>query len=130
MLDANIYNGLTLAYIGDAYFELIVREQALQAKLTKVNSIHNYVTARVNSKAQANYINQLIANNLLTDLELSIYNRGRNAHVNSVRKIDLKTYHEATGFEALIGYLYLTKNFLRIEEICNVVLKGETTNGS
>ena len=65
----------------------------------------------------------LLNENLLSDEEINYYKRGRNSHVNSNRKnIDIKTYLDATGFEALIGYLYLDNQIERLEEIINIVI--------
>ena len=79
-MKANLYNGLTLAYIGDAIFEIYIREKALEKGLTKVKEIHKYVTKLVNSEAQAHYIKYLNENNLLSVEEHDIYLRGRNSH--------------------------------------------------
>ena len=74
-------------------------------------------------EAQAKIIKNFISNNVLTEQEISIYKRGRNSHVNSNRKnIDLANYLDATGFEALIGYLYLSGKIDRLEEIINLTL--------
>lgn len=123
-MNANLYNGLTLAYIGDAIFEIYIRKQALAAGLTKVKEIHKFVTKRVNSEAQAKYIKYLLTNDLLTEEEKDIYLRGRNAHVKSNRKnVDIIIYHEATGFEALVGYLNLIDNNQRLEEMFDIIFR-------
>ena len=123
-MNANLYNGLTLAYIGDAIFEIYIRKEALAAGLTKVKEIHKFVTKRVNSEAQAKYIKYLLDNNFLTEEEKDIYLRGRNAHVKSNRKnVDLMIYHEATGFEALAGYLNLIGDDSRLYEIFEKVFR-------
>ena len=122
-MDANLYNGLSLAYIGDAVFELYVRKHALATGVTKVNNLHKKVVEYTRGEAQAKIIKEFISNNVLTEEEISIYKRGRNSHVNSNRKnIDLANYLDATGFEALIGYLYLKGNIERLEELINLVL--------
>ena len=102
-MDANLYNGLTLAYIGDAVFEIYVRKYALSLGLTKVNNLHKKVIEFTKGESQAKAIKKLINDGVLTDEEISIYKRGRNSHVNSNRKnIDLANYLDGTGFEALI----------------------------
>ena len=122
-MDANLYNGLSLAYIGDAVFELYVRKHALATGVTKVNNLHKKVVEYTRGEAQAKIIKEFISNNVLTEEEISIYKRGRNSHVNSNRKnIDLANYLDATGFEALIGYLYLKGNVERLEELINLIL--------
>ena len=122
-MDANLYNGLSLAYIGDAVFEIYVRKHVLSTGVTKVNNLHKKVVEYTRGEAQAKTIKEFINNNVLTDEEISIYKRGRNSHVNSNRKnIDLANYLDATGFEALIGYLYLSGKTERLEEIINLTL--------
>lgn len=124
MVNVKLYNGMTLAYIGDAYYELLIRNLALEKGLTKVKDIHKFVTTYVNSYAQEKYIFYLINNDLLTEEETEIYKKGRNSAVKSHRKVDLQTYHNATGFEALIGYLYLNKALERIDYLLNAILGG------
>ncbi len=119
-MQAELYNGLTLAYLGDVIFELLIREDALIKGVTKVKDLHTYVTSKVNSNAQAKYIDYLLANNLLTEKEQQIYLKGRNSKIHTVHK-DLATYHKATGFEALLGYLYLVKDLERLKEIVNFI---------
>ena len=122
-MDANLYNGLSLAYIGDAVFEIYVRKHALAMGVTKVNNLHKRVVEYTCGEAQAKTIREFINNNVLTEEEIAIYKRGRNSHVNSNRKnIDLANYLDATGFEALIGYLYLSEKTERLEELINLTL--------
>ena len=122
-MDANLYNGLTLAYIGDAIYEVYVRKYALSLGLTKVNNLHKKVIEFTKGEAQAKAIKELIASGVLTEEEIAIYKRGRNSHINSNRKnIDLANYLDATGFEALIGYLYLSEKIERLEELINLTL--------
>ena len=122
-MDANLYNGLSLAYIGDAVFEIYVRKHVLAMGITKVNNLHKRVVEYTSGEAQAKTIKEFLNNNVLTEEEISIYKRGRNSHVNSNRKnIDLANYLDATGFEALIGYLYLSEKIERLEELINLTL--------
>ena len=129
-MQANLLNGLSLAYIGDAVFELKIREYIISLGFTKVNDIHNRVIKFTSGQAQAKFIHYFLENNILTENELVIFKRGRNSHVNTSRKnLDLKDYLDATGFEALIGYLYLNQEFIRLDELINViinVMKGES----
>lgn len=121
-MDASLYNGLCLAYIGDAVFELYVRQYALNSSITKVNLLHKKVIEFTSGEAQAHALHKLLECNYLTEQEISYFKRGRNAHVHSSRKnIDLATYLDATGFESLIGYLYLNKEIDRLEQIINFV---------
>ena len=122
-MDYNQLNGLSLAYLGDAVFELHIREYLLNKGFSKVKVLNKKCVEFTSGKNQANFIYWLINDNILNDEELAIYKRGRNSHIGSVRKnIDVETYLSATGFEAVIGYLYL-KNKERLEEIINLIIK-------
>ena len=123
-MDVQLYNGLSLAYIGDAVYELFIREYFLKQGLTKVNRLHQQVTAYTSGSSQAGAIHFLLEKNLLTEEEIMYFKRGRNAHVHTTRKnIDLQTYLDATGFEALIGFLYLSGNQTRIKELLTILLE-------
>ena len=118
-----MYNGLCLAYIGDSIYEIYIRKYILSLGITKVKDLHKRVTEFTCGEAQANAMYYLLNENILSESEISYYKRGRNSHVNSNRKnIDIKTYLDATGFEALIGYLYLDNQIERLEEIVNIVI--------
>lgn len=120
-MEANLMNGLSLAYIGDAIYELKIREKVIATGLTKVDSLHKQVIKFTSGEAQAYAIHYYLDNNLLSEEEISIFKRGRNAHVNSKRKnLSLDDYLEATGFESLMGYLYLKHSDLRLSELIEV----------
>lgn len=122
-MQASMYNGLSLAYIGDSVFEMHIREYVLSLGVTKVKDLHKKVVEYTCGEAQAQAVRYLINNNLLMENEIIYYKRGRNSHVNSSRKnIDLATYLDATGFEALIGFLYLDKQIERLNEIIKIVI--------
>ena len=123
-LKSNEYNGLTLAYIGDAVFELYIRNFIISEGKTKVKNIHKSVTNYTSGVSQAKFIHYFINNNLLDEYEMSLYKRGRNSHISTTRRnIDMSTYLEATGFEALIGGLYLDNKTKRLEEIISMIEK-------
>ena len=123
-MDVRTLNGLTLAYIGDSVYETYVRRHMVNLGHTKVNSLHKQVIKYTSGGAQANIIHQLINDGILTEEEITIYKRGRNSSVNTSRKnISLREYLDATGFEALIGFLYLSGNIVRLEEIISIILK-------
>lgn len=129
-MDYNQLNGLSLAYLGDAVFELIIREYLLNKGYSKVNTLNKKCVEFTSGKAQADFIYFLINGKILNNDELSIYKRGRNSHIGSVRKnIDVETYLAATGFEALIGFLYL-RDKDRLNEIIKLIIerKEENTN--
>ncbi len=129
-MDYNQLNGLSLAYLGDAVYELRIREYLLNKGYTKVNTLNKKCVEFTSGKKQADFIYFLINDKILNDNELQIYKRGRNSHIGSVRKnIDIETYLSATGFEALIGYLYLSdKN--RLDEIMDLIIKRKEENSN
>ena len=115
---AELYNGLSLAYLGDTVYETYIREMILEDGLTKVNDLHKKAIKYTSGVGQAYIITKLLENKVLTLEEEKYYKRGRNSHVKKVRKnVARQTYLRATGFEALIGYLYLSKQFERLNYI-------------
>ncbi len=100
-------NGLALAYIGDAYYELKIRDYVINLGYRHVNLLHNIVVKYTSGKAQSFIIEQMIDNNFISEEEIKLYKRGRNNSSSGRKNIDAKTYNQATGFEALIGYMYL-----------------------
>lgn len=116
------HNGQTLAYIGDAYYELKIREALLETGITKANKLHQAVTVYTSAKGQVEALKQI--EHLLTEEELRIIKRGRNAEGSRKPKnIELQHYKLATGFEALIGYLYLCGKLERIHYFLKEILK-------
>ena len=117
-------NALVLAYLGDSVFEVYIRKYLIVQNVGKVNNLQKEAIKFVSAKGQCNLINKLIENNYLTEEELNIFYRARNHKTNSHPKnTDIITYKYATGFEAIIGYLYLNNNIKRIEEIINFCLE-------
>jgi ribonuclease-3 family protein len=113
--DIDILSPLQLAYIGDAVYELLVRTYLLNKRLP-VNKLHNVAIKYVKAKAQAEIVHLL--ENILTDEEQRIVKKGRNAKSNTMPKnATVIDYKYATGFEALIGYLYLKGKDARIQEL-------------
>lgn len=102
-------NGLTLAYLGDAYYELSIRRYLIEQKMTKVNDLHKQAIKFTSGVAQAKIMTYFITQDFLTEDEMTLYKRGRNSSGPGRKNIDAKTYHDATGFESLIGGLYLDK---------------------
>ena len=114
--DANLLSPLVLAYIGDAFYEVIVRSIVVLKGNKQVNKLHKESASMVNAGKQAKIINAIKPS--LTEQELSIYKRERNANVNSMAKNStLSEYRNATGFEALMGYLYLNNEKERAVEL-------------
>ncbi len=118
MRDYRQLNGLALAYVGDAIYEVYVRDYLIQSGLTRPNQLHKTATHYVSAKAQAKLIQQMNEQALLTEEEQDIFRRGRNSKsYTSAKNADIITYRISTGFEALIGYLHLTGQKERLEEL-------------
>lgn len=119
----NIYeqlNGVTLAYLGDAVYEVYIRKYLLSKGITKVNALQKNATNYVSAKAQAALIMIMEEQDFLTEDELAVYKRGRNARVNTKAKnTSIVTYHMSTGFEAIFGYLSLMEQNDRLDELAN-----------
>lgn len=111
-------NGLTLAYIGDAVYELHIRHYLIKQGNVRPNELHQAAVKFVSGKSQAQIIYYLLDKNYFTEKEHRMIRRGRNAKTNSVPKnIRVQDYRHSTGFEALIGYHYLYDNKQRLDEI-------------
>ena len=119
-MDINTINIVTLAYLGDAVYEIYIRETLIKKGLAKVEDLQKSAITYVSAKGQANILTNLLDNNILTEEEIEIVKRGRNYKRSTHPKhTDIITYKLSTGFEALIGYLYLSNNKERLEEILN-----------
>lgn len=120
-----LYNGLSLAYVGDAIYEVYVRELILNDGLTKVNKLHKEAIKFTSGDGQAYAVTKMLDNDFLTEDELVYFKRGRNSHVKKVRKnISRQTYLRGTGFESLVGYLYLSKQTDRLKEVFDYASKA------
>ena len=107
--DINItdYSPLTLAYIGDGIYEIVIRTVIVDEANRQVNKIHKAASNLVKAGTQAKMIHYIMDD--LTDEELTIYKRGRNAKaVTRAKNASMSEYRTAPGFEALMGWLYLT----------------------
>ncbi len=124
--DAKMFSPLALAYIGDSVYEVYVRSKVLEGGNTPVNKLHKTSTGYVSARAQSKIIHALESQ--LSSEELAVYKRGRNAHSNtSAKNADIVDYRHATGFEALIGYLFISGDFERLNEIIELsfgIVKG------
>ena len=121
-MDINSLNVITLAYIGDAVFEIYIREKMLNKNIVRVEQLQKEVTKYVSAKGQAKALNELMDKDVLTDVELDIVKRGRNYKRGThPHHTDIITYKYATGLEALIGYLYLKKDIDRLKEILDEI---------
>ncbi len=106
---------LVLAYVGDAYFTLYVRTTLLAYEQNKVRVLHTLDSKIVSATMQAVAYKSL--ENQLTEQEMSIVKRGRNAKSTVPKSATVAEYRNSTGFEALLGYLYLGKNYERLSEL-------------
>ena len=105
---------LTLAFIGDCVYDLFVREEIVCQANRPVKELNKLKVERVRCEAQAELFKRI--ENSLTEEEMDIFRRGRNAHIAHAHK-RTQEYHYATGFEALLGYLYLSEKTDRIREL-------------
>lgn len=122
--DMKTYSPLTLAYIGDAIYELVVRTVLVERGNTQVKKLHQRASRLVKASAQSAMIETLKP--YLTEEEMSVFKRGRNAKATTMAKnATMSDYRRATGFEALMGYLYLKEDFSRILELVRAGLEKE-----
>ena len=111
--DLRSYSPLTLAYIGDGVYELVIRTILVKKGNCPVNRLHKKASSLVKAGAQSAIME--VIEEKLTPEELSVYRRGRNAHSPTMAKhATMADYRRATGFEALMGYLYLKEDYTRM----------------
>ena len=114
--DWKLYSPLTLAYLGDAVYEMVIRTICVNRTKMQTHKLHRKVTGYVSAKAQAKMMDALIGE--LTEEEESIYRRGRNSKpYTKAKNASMEEYLKATGFEALVGYLYLQKEYERMNAL-------------
>ena len=119
----NEISALSLAYIGDAIYELYVRSYIMRDVNMPVAKLHRASTRFVSATSQAKIFH--LIKDKLSEEELSVYKRGRNAHPHtSAKNASVIDYRVATGLEALLGYLYATKNTTRLEEIISLCIEA------
>lgn len=118
--DTENLSPLTLAFVGDTVFDLFVREKLVCEANRPVNALHSNATRLVKASAQSKAVDRVIG--ILTEKELTIYKRGRNAHTNHrAKNASEGDYHRATGLEALFGYLYLKGEIERLRELFAII---------
>lgn len=121
---AELFSPLVLAYMGDAVFEVFVREMLVRKANVQVNKLHKRASSIVKAEAQARMIAAI--KDELTEKEKSIYKRGRNAKSHTTAKnASVSDYRKATGFEALMGYLYLNGEHKRMTELMEKAVRTE-----
>ena len=114
-VDVNQLNPLVLAYIGDAYFHLFVRGRILSYEQCKVQVLHQFSAQIVSAVWQARAYQGI--EERLTEREKAVFRRGRNAKSHAPRSASVAEYHASTGFEALLGTLYLEEDYDRLYEL-------------
>lgn len=120
--DVDMLSPLVWAYVGDAVYELYIRTHLINNSNAKPHKLHVESIKYVKAKAQADILKKL--QDILTDEEKDIVRRGRNTENHHVAKnANVADYAQSTAFEALIGYLYLSKNDDRLKEILDVSVK-------
>lgn len=121
-LDTRAVASLSLAYIGDAVYDLEVREYLIKKGINKVQLLHKQATKFVSAAAQAEILFSLIEH--LDEQELAVVKRGRNAKSNnSSKNASSDQYRYSTAFESLIGYLYLNKQQARLQWLIDSSIK-------
>ena len=112
---------LTLAFVGDGVYDLLVREYLVRKANRSVGELNKIKVSLVNCKSQAQFAKILMPE--LTEKELAVYKRGRNSDAVPPKNTDVAVYKRATGLETLFGYLYLSGKTERIEELFELMVK-------
>lgn len=122
-VDVNQYSPLTLAYIGDSIFDLIIKTLVVEEGNRQVHKLHERTSHFVNACAQSRMMRVL--QEKLSEEEHAVYKRGRNAKsVSPAKNQSVTDYRRATGFEALMGYLYFKKDWNRMIELVKIGLES------
>ncbi len=132
-MQVNLMNSTMLAFVGDSYYDLKVREQLCKKGINKPHRLHQLAVKYVSAHAQAKTLTYLIEHGDLTEKELDVVRKGRNTKSKSVPKnTDVLTYTHSTAFEALIGHLYLSDDQARLDEVVAksiIYMDGVINNG-
>lgn len=120
-VNADTYSPLTLAYIGDSVYDLIIKSLVINEGNKQVNKLHKETSTLVQASAQSQMMRKI--QEILTEEEHSVYRRGRNAKsVSPAKNQTLTDYRRATGFEALMGWLYLKNDWKRMIDLIKIGL--------
>lgn len=123
-MNVNEINAAVLAYIGDAIYEVEIRNYLINNKINNVKKKKKKATSYVSATAQAKILEELLEKEIFSEDELYTINRARNYKPNSKPKhADIKTYKKATALEALFGMLYIEQKQERIKEIMKEILR-------
>ena len=121
-IDLQTVSMQTLAFIGDAVYNVYIRSYLAAQNNRKTGLLHRDSIKYVSAKGQSSTIDKIM--DILSEEEIDVYKRGRNTSIHSVSKnVDVIEYKKSTGFEALIGYLELSNNHSRVDEIMNYILE-------
>ena len=121
-VDIKEYSPLTLAYIGDSIYDLIIKSLVVNEGNRQVQKLHKETSMRVQASAQSKMMRAIQEH--LTEEEHAVFKRGRNAKsVSPAKNQSITDYRRATGFEALMGYLYLKKEWKRMLELVKIGLE-------
>ena len=121
-MDTRNINVITLAYMGDAVYEVYIRKSLIDKNIALVDDLQKVAINYVSAKSQSKILNLLIDKDVLTLEEMDVVKRGRNyKRASHPKNTDIITYKKSTGFECLVGYLYLSKNINRLDEIMNII---------
>ena len=125
--DPNLLSPLALAFVGDAVYDLFVREKLVCQANRSANKLHRSAVGSVSASAQAKACEIILP--LLSEKEEAIFKRGRNAHTNHLPKNENpRDYHYATAMETLFGYLYLSGELERLRELFAVINEENDKN--
>jgi len=118
------YSLITLAFVGDAVYSLYVRHKLVEEKDDKGNTLNKKASSIVCASAQEQFVDRILP--YLNEDELNVYQRARNTHKSSrAKNATIKSYNKATGLEAVLGYLYLSGEIDRMNELLKL---GEESN--
>ena len=120
-------NPLVLAFVGDSVQQLMVRTKLASTSTAKAGELHKLQSEQIKASAQAKYMDEIMS--ILTEDEIAIFKRARNTHMNTMAKnASVADYKKASGFEAVIGYLYLSGKNERLEELFEFIEKNDKIN--
>ena len=126
-VDIREYSPLTLAYIGDCVYDLVIKSLVINAGNKQVNKLHQETSRLVQASTQSRMMRTMQEH--LTEEEHAVYKRGRNAKsVSPAKNQSITDYRRATGFEALLGYLYLKKDYKRLLDLVKIGLDSLESN--
>jgi ribonuclease-3 family protein len=126
-VDIREYSPLTLAYIGDCVYDLVIKSLVINAGNKQVNKLHQETSSLVQASTQSRMMRTMQEH--LTEEEHAVYKRGRNAKsVSPAKNQSITDYRRATGFEALLGYLYLKKDYKRLLDLVKIGLDSLENN--